>query len=116
MRGHKRSQSNDGAASHLEAVIPVRYSLIHAVLGAPAPIERHAPRIFHGPKPFSAGSPKPRATDAQFLEIRRMREHLDMSVAEIAEATGFDRAYVYAVTIYRTRCHLDPGPAPKAAP
>lgn len=105
----RRLRSNDGVHSHVEVAIPLRPELIYAVLGAPPPLIRAEKFIYHGPK-RPRGSPKPRATDEQVLEMRRLhRDHTPY--AEIAAATGFDINYVTTIVRYLTRVHLDPGAA-----
>ena len=105
----KRSRSNDGQRTHVEARVPVRSSLVYAVLGTPAPLERKAPRIFHGPK-TPRGHPAPVLTDEQVLRIRALEKFHGMTAKQIADATGVELERVKQVLLLVNRVHLDPKP------
>lgn len=105
----KRSRSEDGTRSHVEMRVPIRSSLVYAVLGAPAPLERKAPRIFHGPKSHR-GHPAPVLTDEQVLRIRALDKFHGMTAKQIADATGIELERVRLVLQYRNRVHLEPNP------
>jgi hypothetical protein len=109
--GCKRARSNDGRTS-VHQVLPVRNSLINAVLGAPVPMVRKALRLFNGPKPVHAGPPSA-YSDEEVLEIRRMRHWHGMTVAQIAAKLDRPHGTVNGICEYRTRVHLDPGPRPE---
>lgn len=105
----KRSRSEDGTRSHVEMRVPIRSSLVYAVLGAPALLERKAPRIFHGPKTHR-GHPAPVLTDEQVLRIRALDKFRGMAAKQIADATGIELQRVRMVLQWVNRVHLDPKP------
>lgn len=105
----RRSRSEDGVRSHVETRVPVRPSLVYAVLGTPEPLKRQQPRIFHGPKE-PRGAPKAKLTDSQVLRIRALDKYRALSAARIAEITGVPLNDVRATLTWRNRVHLDSNP------
>lgn len=105
----KRSRSEDGTRSHCEMRVPIRSSLVYAVLGTPAPLERKAPRIFHGPKTHR-GHPAPVLTDEQVLRIRALDKFRGMTAKQIVDATGVELPRVQQVLQWVNRMHLEPKP------
>lgn len=109
----RRRRGNDGLAVHQTSVLPISAGLMASLIAEFAEVrERRAPRIFHGPKPFSGGAPTAKYTDEQVLAIRKMRDWHGMTVRQIAEALNEPEASIANVAKYITRVHLDPGPRP----
>lgn len=105
----KRSSKNDGTRSHVEMAVPIRGSLVYAVLGTPEPLERKVPRIFHGPNTHR-GHPVPVLSDAQVLRIRALDKFRGMTAKQIVETTGIELERVKQVLRWVNRVHLDPKP------
>ena len=113
----RRSRSNDGTPSQTQVVLPIDRGL-RAKLEAEffEPTVRRAPRLFHGPKAQTGGSPAPKLTDEQVLELRRLREWYGLTTSKIAALTGLSVNSVEPLTSWHNRVHLDPGPRPKVLP
>lgn len=103
---YKRSRGNDGTAMHATRAVPVRQTLIYAVLGESKREER-APRVYHGPKPAQKGPPTT-ISDAQVLRVRALRKYAGLPWERIASDTGLSVGTVKSLCEYRTRVHLEP--------
>jgi len=102
---YKRSRGNDGTAMHATRAVPVRQTLIYAVLGESKREER-APSVYHGPKPARKGPTT--ISDAQVLRVRALRKFACWPWERITSDTGLSVDTVKSLCEYRTRVHLEP--------
>lgn len=109
MSTRPRPKTNDGHDMRAQRVVPLRQSLIYAVVGAN---ERQKPkeRCADG-MTVKRGAPAVKLSDAQVLRIRALREFTDMRPKAIAEAVGVELRDVYSTLTYHNRVHLIPKPA-----
>lgn len=112
----RRSRSNDGTPSHTQAVLPLDRRLRAKLEAYFEPFVRREPRLFHGPKAQVGGSPAPKLTDEQVLELRRLRDWYGLTTKQIAMRTGLSAQSIEPLTEWRNRVHLDPGPRPAVLP
>ena len=70
----------------VRTILPVRRSLIDAVLGPPQPLKRKPPRPPSSGAGVTRGAPNRKHPDEVILEIRRMREFEGAKVATIVDA------------------------------
>lgn len=111
----RRSRSNDGTPSHVEAFLPISQRDLGRLLAIfkSEPRPPFVPQVFHGPK-ASRGHPPTVLSDEQVLAIRKMHGWHGMKRREIVAATGLSKVCIDVVVGYRNRVHLDPGPRPTA--
>lgn len=115
MNGRRR---NDGCGMQTGTLLPIRGSLVAAILGpSQATARKHKPLAWNGKNPARPGQAK--HSDDVILEVRRLKEQCGMMPLAIAEhllAMGHDVPHKDVVRIcsYFVRGHLVP--AEGAAP
>ena len=115
----RRSRSNDGHISRVQQAVPLRDSLVIAVLGDElnAKPARQVPRpaeAFSGPKP-KGHHPPVKEPDWAILHCRWLKERHGMGDKEIAETMtklGIEMTppRAHKICDYQARSHLIPNP------